>query len=286
MGHFSIDAAPYIAIGWHVFPVRRGTKQGFFAKELMPDLPQGGFYWGTTDPQRILRYERELPGGPVHNIALRTGAESGVVVIDLDYGKGPEAHLALEDLAQQGKTFPPTPGIVDTPSGGEHWYYRYRGPLTSSTGRVGKHIDIRADSGLVLLPPSVRDDRGGSAYTWRGKPFGHLLPLVPRWLQEQFQPPPVERTYRHHTIPSAASIDKVAWRLEALARTPKGQRNDALFRLYVQALDWGHPPAEIGPLFSRAALDAGLEPKEIIKTMRSAEHREREDPRLRPRRRT
>ena len=83
--------------------VRLGTKQGFFRKQLMPDLPRGGFYWGTTDPDLILRFEQDLPGGPYHNIALRTGAESGVVIIDLDFGKGPEAQQALDDLERQGK---------------------------------------------------------------------------------------------------------------------------------------------------------------------------------------
>ena len=283
MDRFSIIAAPFIAMGWPVFPVRRGTNKGFFRKELMPDLPRGGFYWGTTDPEMILRYERELPGGPYHNIALRTGAESGVVVIDLDFGKGPEAQHALKDLRRQGKTFPLTPVAVDTPSGGQHWYYRYRGPLSSSAGKLGSHIDIRADGGLVLLPPSVRNDRGGRAYTWQEEPFGKALPLLPRWVQEMLQPPPVQRTYHSYSIPPAASIEKVAWRLKVIAEAPEGQRNDTLYRMYAQALDYGHPPAQIAGLFFKAALDAGLDHNEITKTMRSAEDREREDPRLRRR---
>ena len=77
----------------------------------------------------------------------------------------------------------------------------------------------------------------GRAYTWRGEPFGQALPLLPRWVQEQLQPPPVQRTYRRQAIPSAGSIEKVAWRLKVVAAATEGQRNDTLFRMYVQALD-------------------------------------------------
>jgi hypothetical protein len=67
--NFRDKAAPYITIGWHVFPLRPGTRS-VFAKEDEPTSPLGGFYWGTIDASKIEEWSRRWPNA---NIALRTG---------------------------------------------------------------------------------------------------------------------------------------------------------------------------------------------------------------------
>lgn len=276
MKKFTEIAAPYIAMGWKVFPIRYGTKDRYFAKTDMPDLPQAGFYWGTDDPKMIERYEHELPGGPRHNIAVRTGAASGIVVIDLDFGKGPEAERALTELAAQGKRFPATPGEALTPSGGAHWYYQYRGPLSCSQSKLGTHIDIKADGGLTILPPSIRRDKGGAAYEWVNAPFGQTLPMLPKWVMDELAPkpaPPRIMRPRYASAHDNSDPSRFEWRLREIANAPDGDRNGTLYRMYRGCLRYGHTPAQVADQFIRAALDAGLPMSRIEPTMKSVENR-------------
>lgn len=93
------------------------------------------------------------------NIAVVTG---DVVVFDCD-----RPDIVDLVLAECGKT----PTICRTPHGGYHlWYRRRQGVVVGNHVRV-KHqpVDVRAEGGLVLIPPSTTPD---GAYTWVG-------PLVP-----------------------------------------------------------------------------------------------------------
>ena len=83
MRPFHVIAAPYLELGWHVFPMPFGTGR-LFAKDLLPEEQRGGFYWATNNPDRIREFEDRLPGGPYFNIGLRTGRQSGVVAVDID----------------------------------------------------------------------------------------------------------------------------------------------------------------------------------------------------------
>ena len=97
-------------------------------------------------------------------LAIRTGAPSGLVVVDVDPAHGGRDTLA--ELVAHGLT-PPT-RYVHTGSGGLHLYYRHPGPhlkVLNSAGRLGPGIDIRADGGYVVAPPSIHP-RTRKAYQW------------------------------------------------------------------------------------------------------------------------
>ncbi|GHJ43306.1 hypothetical protein Cs7R123_06480 [Catellatospora sp. TT07R-123] len=119
-----------------------------------------GFYAATTDPQRIAAMLRAVPRGL---LAIRTGAVSGLVVVDVDHGHGGMA--TLRGLVDRGLT-PPT-RYVRTGSGGLHLYYRHPGiAVPCDQGlRLGPGIDVRADGGYVVAPPS-RHPVTGLPYTW------------------------------------------------------------------------------------------------------------------------
>jgi len=87
------------------------------------------------------------------NVGLRTGAVSGVVVIDAD----PGADLAPLDL--------PATITARTGRDGQHLYYRYTRPVGNSTGKLGPHIDVRGDGGQVVYPGSVHPETG-RRYEW------------------------------------------------------------------------------------------------------------------------
>ncbi|WP_436528579.1 bifunctional DNA primase/polymerase [Actinoplanes sp. HUAS TT8] len=103
-----------------------------------------GFYAATTDPDRIRAMHEIVRGGL---LALRTGAASGLAVIDIDPRNG--GRLIPELM-------PPT-RCVATGSGGWHLYYRNPGgPLATNLDHRGyPGIDVKAEGGYVVAPPSI-----------------------------------------------------------------------------------------------------------------------------------
>ena len=107
-----------------------------------------GFYAATTDPARIAAMLTAVPSGL---LAVRTGAVSGLVVIDIDPRHGGRIDPAL---------MPPT-ALVATAGGGWHLYYAHPGvpvPSRPLPGHPG--VDIKADGGYVAAPPSIHPDTG------------------------------------------------------------------------------------------------------------------------------
>jgi hypothetical protein len=79
------------------------------------------------------------------NIAIVTGPASGVSIVDVD-----DEDLVGYCIDRFGE-----PGvIVRTPRGGFHLYFKNRGEATAR-GLDGMKIDIRAEGGLAVCPPSA-----------------------------------------------------------------------------------------------------------------------------------
>ena len=103
---------------------------------------------------------------PKANVGIVTGKISGIFVIDLD---GPGARPMLEK--KLGHKLPKTP-FVKT-GRGEHLYFKDDDNITGNRTKVlsdenGNSVDVRADGGQVLAPPSVHPN--GSLYKWGIKP--------------------------------------------------------------------------------------------------------------------
>lgn len=190
-------ALRYAAHGWPVFmlghskrPVAncpdcpKAEQDPTHDRDACPCLTCHGFYAATTDPNRVTAIVAAVPRG---QLALRTGAASGVVVVDVDPAHDGAATLAR--LIAAGLT-PPT-ARVHTGSGGLHLYYRHPGhPVPCSQGKpgqgLGPGIDVKADGGYVVLPPSVHP-RTGRPYRWIP---GHAIQEMPPALLTACTPPP------------------------------------------------------------------------------------------------
>lgn len=161
---------------------------------------------------------------PNANVGIVTGRVSGVVVIDLDPDKGGnESGARIYEQA-------PTDLIVKTGRGGYHLYYRYPEDTDRIPNRVGLFpgVDVRADGGYVVAPPSTHSS--GRLYEWtsRGEP-GKLPPHLVGILTSHA---PVERDGEENSP---------KWLSDLLAGVGKGQRNDACARLCGYLIGKGMP---------------------------------------------
>ena len=108
---------------------------------------------------------------PTANIGLPTGQASGGILV-IDFDNKPEIGInGLESLRnwemETGKKLPDETWTSITGGGGCHWFYHTDKPIQSfSCASLG--VDVRADGGQVILPPSVHAN--GRRYTWEYHP--------------------------------------------------------------------------------------------------------------------
>lgn len=104
--------------------------------------------WATYQDQRVPRAQvEEWFSQGEHNLAIITGAISGVVVVD---GDSAQACEFIEE------TCTATPMIVQTRKG-RHYYYRHPGIKVPNAARIFDipPVDLRGDGGLVIGPGSI-----------------------------------------------------------------------------------------------------------------------------------
>ena len=128
------------ARGMAVFPCRERAKQ---------PATEHGLKDATTDPEIIKQWWQQEPQ---FNLAIATGAASGIFVVDID---GLDAEAELRRLETEHGELPATVEVV-TPRPGRHLYFRMPGaPLRNSASKIAPGIDVRAAGGFVVCPPSI-----------------------------------------------------------------------------------------------------------------------------------
>lgn len=115
------------------------------------------------------------PGQPhEHAGILIDCGKSNLVVVDPDGPDGVATWLELFDGV------PPIPlGVVNTPMGGQHWYYWAHPdhPIgNDQDGKVAPKVDVRGLGGLAIAPPT-RDGTG--TWEWVTPPQWHVEHVVP-----------------------------------------------------------------------------------------------------------
>ncbi|OJF09781.1 bifunctional DNA primase/polymerase [Couchioplanes caeruleus] len=177
-----------------------------------------GFYAATRDPDRIAALVTAVPGGM---LAIRTGRICNLCVLDIDPRNG---GTVLPDL------MPPT-RCVRTGSGGWHLYYDHPGvPLAAKLcGHDG--IDIKADGGYVVAPPSVHPSTGQPYRRVGDRPMVEMPPPLVA-LCRPVDPPAapaatVTLISQGQGISSPTAL--LAAHLDAVARAPQGTRRTTLY---------------------------------------------------------
>ena len=138
------SALAYAAKGWAVFPLQPGAKA---------PLTPHGFKDASTDHDQINRWWAEHPNA---NLGLCTGQASGVIVIDVDRHGSNDGEASLAKLEDE---FGPLPAThqVRTPNDGRHIYFAHADQELRSRIAMRPGIDLKADGGYVVAPPSVLD---------------------------------------------------------------------------------------------------------------------------------
>jgi hypothetical protein len=235
--------------GWPVFPCQPDKKT---------PATRHGYLDATTDRSQIAMW---FAGHPERNLAIATGAP-GPDVLDVDYLTEDETgYPALARLRQAG-LLEGAAARVDTPGGGEHYYFTGSAQRTSHL--PAQHLDFLAAGGYVIAPPSRVDGRPYEPTRIPGERGG----LDWETAAELLEP---SRTRQGHAQPAPSPA---AGRLDALARWVAGQnegnRNAGLFWAANRALD-ENKAADLSPLAAAARL-AGLDDPEINRTLDSARH--------------
>jgi Bifunctional DNA primase/polymerase, N-terminal/Primase C terminal 2 (PriCT-2) len=164
----------YASRGWLTFPAPRGEKKSHKSAEH-----SNGRRWGaTTDPDEI---RRDCARWPNANTGIATGSESRIWVLEVDTPKGHGVDgiaslLALED--KHGRL--PKTLMAESPSGSLHYYFNWPGDreIRNTTSAIAPGIDVRGAGGMVIAPPSVRND---GEYKWIGN---EPVADAPQWLIE------------------------------------------------------------------------------------------------------
>ena len=170
-----ISAHTYAERGWPVLPLH-SIKNGSCTCGKSCRSPgkhphtRNGLKDATTDPAKINRWWTQWPDA---NIGIATGKQSNLVVLDVDPDHGGKA--SLDDLTASYSEFE----TLSQVTGGKGWHYFFEYPesieaIKNSAGKIGKGLDIRADGGYVVAPPSTH--LSGNLYQWETeKPLSEQL---------------------------------------------------------------------------------------------------------------
>ncbi|WP_153721776.1 bifunctional DNA primase/polymerase [Sporosarcina cascadiensis] len=170
---------------WHVFPVH-GLNAGNCTcgnskcKQIAKHpITHNGLKAATNNIETIKQWwGTDFPGA---NIAIRTGRESGIFVLDVDIHKVD----GRETLRELEKTHGPLPDTIEsiTGSGGSHYFFNYQEGIGNKVN-FQPGLDIRGDGGYIVAAPSVHET--GSCYEWElsSRPLEIPIADAPRWLTD------------------------------------------------------------------------------------------------------
>jgi hypothetical protein len=244
-------ALAYARRGLRVHPCRPDSKL-----PLLDDWPNRA----SLDPRTIESWWRRWPTA---NVAIATGGEMRLLVVDVDPDAGGEATLAV--LEREHGALPATVECI-TPRGGRHVYFivpRGRPMPGNSAGKLGQGVDTRDQRGYVLGPPS---GVSGRPYTW-SVDSGARIAEAPGWLLDQLE--------RAGSKGRATTPEE--WQIIALRGVDTGARNQTIAKIAGLLLRRMPDPtlaAELVACFNAVKCRPPLDSAELKRTLDSIAARE------------
>lgn len=173
----------YASHGWPIFPVYwlNGDECACGKKCKSPGkhpLIERGFYSATTNIATIRGWHERWPEA---NWGMRTGDTSqggaGILVVDIDRKSG---GFETWDQLRLVNPEPIETIAVSTPNDGQHNWFEYPTGhvIKSGAGVLGPGVDIRANNGYVLVPPSQLK----KTYKFEINPNDAAISPLPGWI--------------------------------------------------------------------------------------------------------
>lgn len=252
--------------GLWVFPCQPGSKE---------PATSHGFHNAKSDARAVDRWWRQQPG---YNPAIDCG-RSGLVVIDEDT-VGEFARFCDDQNRAVPDTF-----RVNTAHGVHWWFRQPEGDAIRNVGWFRSHgytVDVRGDGGYVLAPGAVHPE--GPTYTVANP--GVTPAALPDWLADLLRTKEPRRgtavprgtrrsggTEDEPAVTVSGARAALVAAVEEITQAAEGTRNEVLnakaHRLGRMVAGGLLDRDDVAEALTRAALDAGLDPDEIDKTIAS-----------------
>ncbi|GGK65695.1 bifunctional DNA primase/polymerase [Streptomyces flaveus] len=272
------------ARGWHVFPLRPGTKRPALHGEATctgtGPCTAGHQKWeqrATTDPECIRATWSRAP----FNVGIATGP-SGLLVVDLDKPKStddkgssdaPDGAATFKALCERTGHAVPDTYRTRTASSGQHLYFTVQSGvrLANTAGTIAPLVDTRAWGGYVVAAGSTTP---AGPYEAVGGPVAASLPA---WLLNILKPAP--KPARTPSVPVTAQSRRYADtaldnETRNVAGSQLGERERKLFvaaRALGRFIAWGDLPRDrVEQALQEAGEAAGLPSSQCRATLRSA----------------
>jgi hypothetical protein len=229
----------------------------------------------SSDANEIRAAFLKWPGS---NIGIATGRASGVVVLDVD-----------GDIGEQTLTlFPQLPVAPEVRTArGRHIYFAapdiaLRNRAGSRGRGLGPGLDLRAEGGFIVVPPSVH--ASGQSYAWSdARVLGVVVaPATPEWIIERAADrPPVAKVEPSLLSASGNATRNDRWARAALERevalvasatvgSRNVQLNESGFNLGMIIASGLLRESEVHAALLSAALRCEMPESEALKTIRSS----------------
>ncbi len=143
-------AAEYASHGWSVIPIEPRAKR--------PIIAWQPFQRRAATSEEVAAWFQRWPQA---NVAVVTGAVSGLIVLDVD-----PQHGGAESLARMERARGRLPETIEavTGGGGRHVYFAHPGGVVRNAVGLEAGIDLRGDGGCAVAPPSIHPN--SRRYTW------------------------------------------------------------------------------------------------------------------------
>lgn len=285
-------ACDYAEHGWLVIPVR-GTVGKVCACKDGAECPNPGKHpigkaWQKTassDPVTVADARRGHAITP--NVGLAMGGPNRRIAIDVDGEKGKATWAKLVAGREVPRTATSASGRVD---GGSHLFFdvpdgldlsKLKNRASVMKDRLGEGVDVRAEGGQVVAPPSMH--ASGKRYRWAVRA---RVAELPQWLYDELTreaEPKGKANVPRDDAPAQARTDARLAKYWAsvldnaqrdVASAVEGTRNETLYRkackLYELCIGERLSKSEASSVLEAAARAAGMKRTEIEKSLGSA----------------
>jgi hypothetical protein len=218
------------------------------------------YHQASRDPLVIKGWWRKWPDA---NISMPTGSASGIIALDVDVKNGQLGFDSLRELEIKYGDLPKTFATI-SPSGGQHFYFKYNGTPLGRRIKFMPGLDLMAEDSQVLLPPSIGNN--GKKYEW--EVTGHIsevnLATPPAWLTKLVS--------NSVNLESPTTRGASFWRTLVTEGAKEGQRNQSVAQLagylFYHDID-SHVTLECVRLWNNNRNSPPLPDNEIVKTVNS-----------------